>query len=664
VTARSGAATGTATVTLLANPILTSIVLSPNTASVIEGATQQFTARAYDQFGQQIASQPTFTWSASGGTVSTAGLFTAPISGSSCTVTARSGAATGTATVALLLNPNQILTSIVLSPNTPSVLQGATQQFTAKALDQFGVPMANQQIFTWSAGSGTIGAAGLFTAPGAGSSCTVTVKSGSVTGTATVTLLTNTGKLQDPALAQLVQSLDADGSISRQDMIQILHNLDADGTVNATDFCDLKEILYQAATLNIPGYVQALAGDVINGNFANATYQGWPLGNLTVGSSTTQLDALINKWFFGTDHPVLCNTSLVYTSTAGSLFPHTPSHTDEYQGQMGDCYFISAMGTLADSNPAAVENMFINNGDGTYTVRFYTGTYGTIYNYSDGSIGAGFQNNNITTDYVTVDSMLPASPSGILAYADYSASCTNTANSLWIPLAEKAYAQWNETGKEGRDDTNNFASIQGGWMATVDAQVLGHNATDYIMTSTNEQTAVSALTANKAVTIGTKSWSGTTDGLYAGHAYAIVGYDQSSDTFTLYNPWGMDQPSQLSWSRLQADCTQMAVCDASRSVPISGAVPKVGAAAAFSCNSVSGAAATWLRQAGTATFSQAAPGSLFSAPAGTSRELFGTLERNGLVPSRQTRVAGPAHDTLSAPLVDAAFAADGVLANG
>ena len=26
--------------------------------------------------------------------------------------------------------------------------------------------------------------------------------------------------------------------------------------------------------------------------------------------------------------------------------------------------------------------MFINNGDGTYTVRFYTGTYGVIYNGS------------------------------------------------------------------------------------------------------------------------------------------------------------------------------------------------------------------------------------------------------------------------------------------
>ena len=54
----------------------------------------------------------------------------------------------------------------------------------------------------------------------------------------------------------------------------------------------------------------------------------------------------------------------------GSLFPQTPSHNDEYQGELGDCYFISSLGMIADNNPQAIENMFINNGDGTYTVRF------------------------------------------------------------------------------------------------------------------------------------------------------------------------------------------------------------------------------------------------------------------------------------------------------
>ena len=394
-----------------------------------------------------------------------------------------------TTTKTLVVTPT--LTSIKVSPNTASVLQGATQQFTAAALDQFGQPMANQQLFTWTATGGTITAAGLFTASTTAASGTVTVKSGTVTGTAAVTLQANTGKFQDPALAKLIQSLDADGSISRADMIQILRSVAAGGALSTADFSDLKQLLAQAKTYNIPAYVQALAADVVNGNAANATYQGQTLGNLSPGSSATQLTNLINKWFYGTDHPTLCNTSLVYTATAGSLFPHTPSHTDEVQGILGDCYFISAMGTLADSNPAAVKNMFIDNGDGTFTLRFYTGTYGVnTSGYSGGAISAGFQNNQVAADYITVDRCLPAGSSGILAYADYGASVTNAANALWIPLAEKAYAQWNQTGKAGRDNTNAYASIQGGWMATVDAQVLGYNAYDYIMTGTSEQIAV------------------------------------------------------------------------------------------------------------------------------------------------------------------------------
>ena len=119
-------------------------------------------------------------------------------------------------------------------------------------------------------------------------------------------------------------------------------------------------------------------------------------------------------------------------------------------------------------------------------------------------------------------------------------------------------------------------------MATVDAQVLGYNAKDYIMTNTQEQVAISALAAHKAVTIGTLSWWATNDayatylGLYANHAYAIVGYNSSTDKFTLYNPWGSNQPGPLTWSQLQATTSQMAVADTSGSMPIAGAAVRAG----------------------------------------------------------------------------------------
>jgi hypothetical protein len=659
--------------TVVASPTLASFsvtaggqVLTAASLLSVSGASQAMVASGLDQFGNAISPAPTLTWSTTSFPVGAA----APkfiSSGSTTTVTfgmagsyALTASAPGTTLAPLTtsVSVNQTLTRIVLAPNALDVLDGATQQFTPQALDQFAQPMANQQAFTWTATSGTISTFGLFTAPNTGTVCTVTVKSGAMTGTAAVTLLANPGTLQDPALAALVQSLDADGSISRNDMLAIFNNVATHSTVSATDFTDLKEILYQAqaGTLTIPSYVQALAGDVINGNLANATYQGKSLGNLAVGSSATQLNTLVSKWFLGTDVPALCNTSLTYQATAGTLFPQTPSHNDETQGSLGDCYFISALGTLADSNPAAVENMFINNGDGTYTVRFYTGTYGTMLN-PDGTIGAGFNNNVGYADYVTVNSLLPASATGILAYADCGSSVTNTANSLWIPLAEKAYAQWNQTGKAGRDDQNAYASIQAGWMATVDAQVVGQNATDYIMTTTQEQVAINAVAANEAVTIGTLSWNGTEDGLYPSHAYAITGYNPSNDTFTLYNPWGNSQPNPLTWSQLQATCSQLCVDNPAGSVVISSAVSTAGSVITSLSGGASGTVVAALSRSAAVLVpadraATAAADRWFAAPA----ELFAGWDSSGADPPHRTRDAATSDSTLSAPLVDAALA--------
>ena len=77
VTNQKGSTTA-ATVNVTVNSVLTSIVMTPATATLLDGAQQQFTANAFDQFKQPIAT--TFKWSiASGvGSVSSTGLFTAP----------------------------------------------------------------------------------------------------------------------------------------------------------------------------------------------------------------------------------------------------------------------------------------------------------------------------------------------------------------------------------------------------------------------------------------------------------------------------------------------------------------------------------------------------------------------------------------------------------
>lgn len=350
--------------------------------------------------------------------------------------------------------------------------------------------------------------------------------------------------LNDPELSTLVNNLDSDGSISRRDMIQILISTGSDdGVVDAVELGDLKTILSKASTLGIPSYVQVLANDVVNGNLANNHYQGQVLGNLAVGSSADQLTKLVNKWFYGSDHPAAGTFS--YRSVAGSLFVNGPSYTDMYQGNLSDCYFIAALGSIAKSSSIAVQNMFMDNGDNTWTVRFYY---------------------NGTADYVTVDRFLPTDSYGYLVFANATDSYAWSTNELWMPLVEKAYAQWNETGKEGRDGTNNYYSIANGWMSDVDAQVLGSSAQSYFGFADSHKTVlVSGTSANKAVTIATNGAPGS--GLFGSHVYVVIGYNSTTDTFTLSNPFGSSNPGPLSWAQLKAGCTGFVVADTSGTTP-------------------------------------------------------------------------------------------------
>src|SRR5205085_12666008 len=66
-------------------------------ATVGIGGTQQFTATGSDQFGVSLTTQPSFSWTVSGGgSIGTTGLFTAgTTTGGPFTVTAESGGVKG-----------------------------------------------------------------------------------------------------------------------------------------------------------------------------------------------------------------------------------------------------------------------------------------------------------------------------------------------------------------------------------------------------------------------------------------------------------------------------------------------------------------------------------------------------------------------------------------
>ena len=86
-------------VSVTVNQTLTTITVTPASASVAINATQQFTATAVDQFNAAMSA--TYAWTVSGGgTINSSGLFTAGgTAGGPYTMTATSGGKSGTASV-------------------------------------------------------------------------------------------------------------------------------------------------------------------------------------------------------------------------------------------------------------------------------------------------------------------------------------------------------------------------------------------------------------------------------------------------------------------------------------------------------------------------------------------------------------------------------------
>jgi subtilase family serine protease len=112
----------TSSTTVTVNQTLTSIVVAPGTATVNDGATQQFGATAEDQFGNSISTQPGFTWSltSGSGTLSSNGMYTAPSTGTGTAAvkaTANGMASTASVTFGAVPAAPTNLTATVISTN-------------------------------------------------------------------------------------------------------------------------------------------------------------------------------------------------------------------------------------------------------------------------------------------------------------------------------------------------------------------------------------------------------------------------------------------------------------------------------------------------------------------------------------------------------------------
>ena len=109
----------------------------------------------------------------------------------------------------------------------------------------------------------------------------------------------------------------------------------------------------------------------------------------------------------------------------GPLFKDGVAVTDTAQGQLGDCYFPSAISAIAVANPEALQNMIKDNGDGTYDVTFKKKDWATD-TYKD-----------VT---VKVDGDLYVRSFGGPLYGSSTGDKSERSMEMWFPLIEKGYA--------------------------------------------------------------------------------------------------------------------------------------------------------------------------------------------------------------------------------
>ncbi len=357
-----------------------------------------------------------------------------------------------------------------------------------------------------------------------------------------------------------------DGYISRNAAIAILQTTGSDnGSVDANELADCRTIVTSSSSLGMSNYVKVLSNDVVNSNPANAHYLGQDLGDLAAGDSNAKLSNLINKWFRGTDHPAA--PSCTYLTAAGSLFVSGPSIGDmDISDSTGDYIyvenssFITALGSIAGENATDIQNMFVDNGDNTYTVRFY---------YLD--------DDTYVADYVTVDRQLPTDGTYISyagdgnSYSHPSRHAYNDASGeLWLSLVEKAYAQWNESGRadrpNGSNGYNDYVHLASGDAGVIAAQVLGRSVAEYDLDS-NKQVLLDAIAANKAVTVHC-IWQ------QIEYDSVITAYNSGTDTFTLRDAHGFTELA--TWTGLQSEGDHFVVADVTTTALPGYAVSPVG----------------------------------------------------------------------------------------
>src|SRR5262249_23009895 len=156
---------------------------------------------------------------------------------------------------------------------------------------------------------------------------------------------------------------------------------------------------------------------------------------------------------------------------------------------------------LTIQDPSAIEDMFTDNGDGTFAVRFYQ---------------------RGVARYVTVNTELPVYSYHGYTAAEYASYTTGSGgHELWVALAEKAYCQISEEGWTGHGSKNAYKAINSGSPVDTIKQITndttGFTGINARSSSTMLNTIVSDFDSGKTITFATKN-HGTASNILNDHS--------------------------------------------------------------------------------------------------------------------------------------------------
>jgi len=359
ITATSGTVNGSTTLTITP-PALTSLSVTPVSASIAKGTNQQLAATGTFSDGSTLDLTATANWSSSDtsvATVNNAGLASGVAVGST-SVTATVGSITGS--TALTVTP-ATLVSIAVTPAIPTIPLGTTQPFIATGTYTDGSTQNITGTAQWSSDTPTVatisnasGSQGVASSVGQGSA-TISATSGAVTGSTTLNvtsaaLLSLAIAPANPAIALGTgQQFTAAGTYT-------------DGsTQDLTGTASWSSDAVSTATINSAGLAQSTGTGTANVTAAVGTV-----------SSSTQLTVTAAALVSIAISPPVATVPLGLTQQYAATGTFTDGTTQAVT-QSGH-WSSTAAGVATVSNTTATAGLASTVGTGTTTIGITSGT--------------------------------------------------------------------------------------------------------------------------------------------------------------------------------------------------------------------------------------------------------------------------------------------------